>query len=199
MTMSDSPRCRLLLVDDDRLILATLAQGLRLAGYDVVTADSGRAALERATKAKFDLAVLDIRMPGMSGPEIARRFAETGGPPCLFLSAYSDIEQVREAVNEGAMGYVIKPVEVSHLIPALETALARARDLDVLGQTRVQLERALAGGRQTSIAVGILMERRRLAEASAFAALRDAARAERRKVDDHAGELVAALERLNRD
>ncbi len=197
--MNETHRRRLLLVDDDRLILATLAQGLRLAGYDIETADSGGAALERVAAATFDLAVMDIRMPGMSGVETARRFVEVGGPPCLFLSAYSDIEQVREAVNEGALGYVVKPVEVSHLIPALETALARARDIAALSRAREQLERALAGGRHTSIAIGILMERRRLAEASAFAALRDAARAERRKVDDHAGELVAALERLNRD
>lgn len=196
--MTIAPPPRLLLVDDDRLILATLARDLRDLGYQTETADSGEAALERAAATDFDLAVMDMRMPGMNGIEAARRLREAKGVPCLFLSAYSDLAQVRQAVEEGGLGYVVKPVDAPRLFPAIETALARARDLVALTQARAQLERALTGGRHTNIAIGILMERRRLAEAAAFDALRAAARDERRKLEEYAGDLVATLERLNR-
>lgn len=187
----------LLLVDDDRLILATLARNLHDAGYEAETADSGEAALERAAAARYSLAVVDMRMPGLSGIETAQRLLAEHGVPALFLSAYGERDLVQQAVEVGALGYVLKPVDAPRLVPAIEAALARARDLGALLEAKSQLERALAGGRQTSIAVGILMERHRLAEAAAFEALRAGARAARRKLEDHAGDLVMALERVN--
>jgi response regulator NasT len=190
---------RLLLVDDDRLILATLGKNLREAGYEVELADSGAAALELAVRSPFHLAILDMRMPGLSGTETAMALRDRHGIPALFLSAYGEVEQVRQAVAEGGLGYVVKPADAPQLIPAIEAALARARDLNSLFQAKAQLERALAGGRQTSIAIGILMERRGLSEPKAFAALRAAARRRQIKLDEHCAGLVAALELVNGD
>ncbi|HKJ87551.1 MAG TPA: response regulator, partial [Gammaproteobacteria bacterium] len=68
--MSSSP-VRILLVDDDRLVLGTMGQGLRGAGYTVVEAASGKEAVERVQAQDFDLAILDMRMPGMSGIDVA--------------------------------------------------------------------------------------------------------------------------------
>jgi len=188
---------RLLLVDDDRLILATLARSLRDAGYETETANSGEAALDRAAVARFALAVMDMRMPGLSGVETARRLQDEHGVPALFLSAYGDRESVQEAVAGGTLGYLVKPVNASQLMPAIEAALARARDLAALVEIKTQLDRALTRGRNISIAIGILMERRRLTAAAAFEALRAAARAERRKLEELASDLVSTLERLN--
>ena len=188
---------RILFADDDRLVLATLANGLRKAGYAVDTAESGAAALALAAKAPFDLALLDIRMPGLSGIETARRLREESNLPVLFLSAYGEREQVEQAVAEGALAYVIKPVDIPQLVPAIVAALARARDLKALMEVRAQLEQALAGGRYTSMAIGILMERRRLGEQAAFKALRTNARMNQRKLEDYCRELVESLERLN--
>lgn len=188
---------RLLLADDDRLVLATLSQGLREAGYAVDTADSGEAALVLAAQRPFDLTVLDIRMPGLSGIETARRLRTEYGAPALFLSAYGERELVEQAAREGGLGYVVKPVDVPQLVPAIEAALARARDLKVLAEGRSQLEQALDSGRQTSIAIGILMERRGLTEQSAFETLRATARKRRRKLEEVGRELVEATERLN--
>lgn len=188
---------RLLLADDDRLVLATLSQGLREAGYAVDTADSGEAALALAAQRPFDLTVLDIRMPGLSGIETARRLRTEYGAPALFLSAYGERELVEQAAREGGLGYVVKPVDVPQLVPAIEAALARARDLKVLAEGRSQLEQALDSGRQTSIAIGILMERRGLTEQSAFEMLRATARKRRRKLEEVGRELVEATERLN--
>lgn len=191
------PPIRILLVDDDRLVLATLAKGLREAGYAVETADSGESALTIAASAAFDLAMLDIRMPGVSGTETAVRLRDEHGIPALFLSAYSDQELVRQAVADGGLVYLVKPVDSTQLVPAIEAAFARAGDLKALEETKAQLERALAGGRYTSIAKGILMERRGLTEQAAFETLRASARSRQCKLEELAQGLVEALERVN--
>ncbi len=189
---------RILLVDDDRLILATLASALSNAGYRVSTADSGEAALESAATERFDLAIVDMRMPGISGCETARRLREAYGIPTLFLSAYSEQELVQQAVAEGGLGYMVKPVDAAQLMPAIEAAAARARDLAALSEARLQLEKALAGGRATSVAIGILMERRKLGEQAAFESLRDSARKNQRKLEEQCSDMVDLLDRLNR-
>jgi AmiR/NasT family two-component response regulator len=192
------PAVRILFADDDRLVLATLTQGLRDAGYLVEAADSGETALDLAAEKSFDLALLDIRMAGISGIETARRLRDEHGVPALFLSAYSEREMVKEAVAQGGLAYLVKPVDVLHLVPAIEAALARASDLKALVTTREQLAHALAGGRHASMAVGIVMERRGLSEQAAFDALRTGARKNRRKLEDYCRELIEALEKLNR-
>ena len=185
----------LLLVDDDRLALATMAEGLRSMGYGVSAADSPAAALQRAASAAFDLAILDIRMPSLSGIELAHVLQHRHRLHSLFLSAYGERDEVAEAVRQGGLGYLVKPVDPARLVPAIETALARARDLDGLVAAKGQLEQALAEGRHTSVAIGIVMAQRRLSEAAAFASLRDEARRRRRRLSDHCNELVAALQR----
>lgn len=187
----------ILLVDDDRLIISTLGHGLRQAGYVVTEAASGEAALALAQHQIPDLAVLDIRMPGMSGIELARRLRDTHHVPTLFLSAYSDKKMVEEAIDEGGLGYVVKPVDVPQLIPAIEAALARARDLQALGKARDRLEEALKGGRDTTTAIGILMERKGLQRQEAFELLRAHARAQRRRLELLARDIVDAVETLN--
>lgn len=186
-----------LLVDDDRLILGTLGNGLRQAGYAVAEAASGETALALAQHQIPDLAILDIRMPGISGIELARRLRDTHRVPTLFLSAYSDKKMVEEAIDEGGLGYVVKPVDVLQLVPAIEAALARARDLQALGKAKDRLEEALKGGRDTTTAIGILMERRGLRRQDAFELLRTHARAQRRRLELLARDIVDAAETLN--
>ena len=99
--MDVPPKVRLLLADDDRLILATLGQGLRAAGYAVTAVDSAQEALASAEQARFDLALLDIRMPGMSGIEAANQLRDRHGIDSLFLTAYGDEATVAQAVQGG--------------------------------------------------------------------------------------------------
>ena len=115
----------------------------------------------------------------------------------LFLSAYSDRDMVEDAINEGGLGYMVKPVDVPQLVPAIEAALARSRDLQALGKTRDQLEEALQGGRDTSTAIGILMERQGLRRQEAFNLLRVRARAQRSRLETLAHDIVDAKELLN--
>lgn len=188
---------RILLVDDDGLILATLTRGLQAEGYAVDYASDAESALSVAAQAEHDLAVVDIRMPGISGIELARRLRELHELPTLFVSAYDDREQIEAAAAEGGMGYVVKPVNVRQLVPAIEAALARARDLAALREAKGRLEQALEGGRNTNTAVGIVMESRHLSRDAAFQKLRAEARAQGRKLEALAGELVDAIDAAN--
>lgn len=190
-------KAEILLVDDDRLILSTLGIGLRRAGYGVKEANSCEAALALAKSTRFDIAILDIGMPDMSGIELAALLLNDHDLPAMFLSAYSNGDTVDEAVAKGGLGYVVKPIDVPQLIPALEASLARARDLQALVKLKGQLEQALGSGRDTSTAVGILMERHKLGRQAAFNALRAHARARGQRIEDLAKELVEAMETLN--
>ncbi len=191
------PNLRILLVDDDRLILATLGKALGNAGYSVTTVDSGEAALAAAERNAIDIAVLDMRMPGLSGIDTARRLRDGWGIPVLFLTAYGDVELVQQAIAEGGLGYLVKPVDPSQLIPAIETAHARARDLKALTESKFHLEQALDTDRSTSVAVGILMERRGLEQRAAFETLRNGARKRRRKLSEYSGEVVRRTPRAD--
>lgn len=197
MTAAAPEITHVLLVDDDRPVLKSLANGLRGAGYAVTEAQTGEAALSLAQTAHFDLALLDVRMPGMSGLELAQALSQSTDLPFLFMSAHSEADVVRDAAAYGALGYLLKPVVIAQVIPAIEAALARARDLRGLRETEANLNTALANGRETSIAVGIIMERNRVDRQSAFDMLRLHARSQRRKMSAVAEELVKAAEVVN--
>lgn len=188
---------RVLLVDDDRPILRALADGMRCAGYVVIEAESGDSALEIASANRFDVAILDVRMPGMSGLELAKTLSLRSDIPFLFMSAHSEADVVRDAADYGASGYLLKPVAVSQVIPAIETVLARAVELKKLRETEANLNVALASGREINIAIGIIMERNRVDRQGAFDILRISARSQRRKMNDLAEEFVKAAEIMN--
>jgi response regulator NasT len=187
---------RILLVDDDRLILATLGDGLRRLGYDVRVAPSGEAALTLCVDEAPDLAILDVSMPELGGVELAQRLREATEVPYLFLSAYSDRDIVQTAVTEGALGYLVKPLDVTQIAPAIEAALARAGEIRALRGREASLQGALTVSRETSTAVGVIMERYRLNRDQAFEALRFHARSQRRRIEEVADEILQATEHL---
>ena len=162
---TESPRgqrASLLLVDDDRLVLATLSDGLREMGYRVSVAASGREAMEAIGRETFDLVILDVRMPGMDGIEVAARLRETGGPPFIFLSAYGDLDIVRQASENGALGYLLKPIDIPQIVPSIEASLVRAAEIGRLRESESRLGNALVIEQKTRTAVGVLMERYRI-------------------------------------
>ena len=189
---------RLLLADDDRLILSTLGQGLRDAGYEILEAMDGKAAVQLCETAHPELAILDVRMPGMSGLEAAYLIRSKNiDVPFIFLSAYGDKDVVKLAVEEGALGYLIKPMDVPQIVPAIEAALARAAEISELRKSERSLTSALESNRETSMAIGLIMERYRVNRADAFSILRQYARSERRKIKQVAEDLLAAADTLS--
>lgn len=190
-------KATILVVDDDRLVRVTIAAGLREHGYGVIEAESGEDGLMLALTQAVDLALLDVKMGGMSGIELAEQLRKRTAIPSVFLSAYGDADLVRQASEHGALGYLVKPVDPSRIVPAIETALARAHELDELRRAQSSMAAELAGAREVSIATGILLERMHVDRANAFELLRRHARSQRRKLREVAADVVQASETLN--
>jgi AmiR/NasT family two-component response regulator len=188
---------RILIVDDDRVILHILADGLRELGYTVSTSVCGAEALKLARESAYDLVVLDMRMPEMTGLEVAEELKKDNLAAFVFLSAFGDESVVRDAAEAGALGYLVKPVDIPQLVPFIEAAMARGREIDLLRSTTEQLEQALKVEQKTRTAVGIIMERKGLDRQEAFDLLRARARSQRRKIGEVADELITAVEGMN--
>lgn len=188
---------RLLLVDDDRLVLSTLASGLRQEGYRVSTAESAEdAEAILASGERPDLAILDVRLSGQDGLYLADRLHELDHIPFIMFSAYSAPAMVERANRHGALGYLVKPLDIPQMVPAIEAALARANDLQDLRTTRLQLQAALDAERDINLAVGITMMQHRLTRREAFELLRKSARSRRCKLAELAAEIIQAAETL---
>lgn len=182
-----------MVVDDDRLVLATLCAGLRQAGIEVIEADNGDEAILLARRHKPQLAILDMRMQGKSGMDVARYLATNTRTGFLFLSAFNDSATIEEANRLGALGYLVKPLDVKQIVPAVRAALAqtasRLPSAPAVGMTR--------GARDEQVAIGILMERMRLDYDRALDALRHQARLEGASMEALATSMVEAANRLN--
>ena len=118
---------KILVVDDDRLVLATLTHGLANAGYEIIDADNGDDAILLARQHRPDLALLDIRMEGMSGFDVAAYLRESLQTPFMFLSAFSDDATVAQVKALGAIAYLIKPLDITQIVPTVEAALSTVR------------------------------------------------------------------------
>lgn len=193
-------RRMVLLVDDDILILGLLGKHLQLGGFEVRIATSAEMALEMVGDGgrEPDLALLDVQMPGMDGIELARRLQAGFGIPIMFLSASNDATVVAQAAEGGAVGYLVKPVDVANIVPSVKAAMARADEIRALRDSESRLTQALNAGRETGMAVGVLIERYHTDRDTAFRTLRDYARSHQRKINDVAVEVLESAESLNR-
>ena len=188
----------ILLVDDDRLILTTLTSDLERAGYIVNTIESvDEAEAWLNLNARPDLVILDMRMPNRNGLELIPRLKELNQIPFILLTAYSEQELVEQATDSGAVGYLVKPVEVAQLLAAVETALANALSLQNLRGENQHLQIALNADRAISIATGIIMEQHKIDQHEAIVLLRKNARSQHIKLHEIATKVINAREALN--
>lgn len=116
---------RVLLVDDDPVVLDILGTGLSRVGYAVDTCAEAAAALSWYQETTPDIAVVDVGLPDMSGTDLARELLCAEYRPILILSNYKDEEVVHQAITSGVVGYLVKPLTVEQLLPSLQTSLAR--------------------------------------------------------------------------
>ena len=130
---------RILVVDDEPAILDAVSYALRASGFDVDTFADGESALEAASATPFDVLVLDVRLPGLSGIEICRRLRESSDVPILILTAMdAEVDRVL-GLEAGADDYVTKPFSIAELVSRVR-AILRRRELDrsaVYGVQRV--------------------------------------------------------------
>jgi two-component system, response regulator PdtaR len=185
---------KILVVDDDRLVLATVAHGLAQAGYDVIDADNGDDAILLARKHKPELALLDIRMEGKSGFDVAEYLRDYGHVPCILLSAFSDADTVAQVAALGAVAYMVKPLDVGQIVPTVDAAFERMR-----AQRAAAVPAAAAGSVEVvSLAAGVLMHRYSLSRHDALQRLRRIADAANVSLAEQAERLVRAVEELAR-
>jgi two-component system KDP operon response regulator KdpE len=117
---------RILVVDDEPNILSTLAPLLRARGYEVLTAMSGKAAVETAERERPDLIVLDLGLPDMDGGDVCRLVRETANMPIVVLSARGAEGDKVRALDSGADDYVTKPFGAEELLARIRAALRRS-------------------------------------------------------------------------
>lgn len=190
---------KILVVDDDRLVLATVAHGLSQAGYEVIDADNGDEAILLAREHRPDIALLDIRMEGKTGFDVAQYLRDVAHTPFVFLSAFSDEQTVAKVQSLGALAYLVKPLEVGQIVPTVDAAFARARQMAAERTSRPpqapdEAQAALTAS--VPLAVGVLMHRYSLPRGEALARLRRTAEAEARSLSEQAARIVQAVEDL---
>jgi DNA-binding response OmpR family regulator len=189
---------KILVVDDDRLVLATLTHGLAQAGYEVIDADNGDDAILLAREHKPDLALLDIRMEGKSGFDVAAYLREYCQMPFMFLSAFSDDETVRQVKALGAVAYLVKPLDIRQIVPAVEAAFASAGGRKAEAAPAAKPANAATEPMTpvVAMAVGVLMHRYSLARGPALERLQRLAASEGLALPEQAERLLAAVELL---
>jgi response regulator NasT len=205
---------KILVVDDDRLVLATLTHGLSQAGYEVIDADNGDDAILLAREHKPDLALLDIRMEGKTGFDVAAYLRDYCQMPFMFLSAFSDDATVAQVKELGAVAYLVKPLDIHQIVPAVEAAFSNLRSRTAaLAPTHSADERTVASNEpvvhdeplqaadaesvEISIAMGIVMHRYSLSRKQALERLRKVAGTQGISPEAHAARLIEAQETLS--
>jgi two-component system, response regulator PdtaR len=191
-----SGKGRILVVDDDRLVLATLTHGLAQAGYEVLDADNGDDAILIARQHRPDLALLDIRMEGMTGFDVAGYLRDYLQLPFMFLSAFADEATVAKVKELGALAYLVKPLDIHQIVPAVEAAFANRPARHDAAPPAPALEPASALAVVEAMALGVLMHRYSLTRAQALARLERMAAEQRIELGEQARRVVEAVEQL---
>jgi two-component system, response regulator PdtaR len=183
---------RVVIAEDEAIIRMDLRETLEEEGYEVV-GETGRGdqAVELVRALQPDLAILDIKMPGMDGVEAARII--NGEKVCgvLMLTAFSQREVVEEARDAGALAFLVKPFQKSDLIPAIEVAMGRFRELRALTGEIDALGEQLEARKFIERAKGLLMDESSMTENEAFGFIQRTAMSERTRMRDVADRILA--------
>jgi response regulator NasT len=182
---------RVVIAEDEAIIRMDLRETLEEEGYEVI-GETGRGdqAIELVRGLQPDLAILDIKMPGMDGLEAARII--NGEKICgvLMLTAFSQREVVEQARDAGALAFLVKPFQKSDLIPAIEVAMGRFRELRSLTGEIDALGEQLESRKVIDRAKGVLMDELGMSETEAFAFVQRTAMSERTRMRDVADRIL---------
>ena len=183
---------RVVIAEDEALIRLDLKETLEEEGYEVV-GETGRGdeAVQLVDSLSPDLAILDIKMPGKDGLEAAREIAGPRKAAVLILTAFSQRDLIEQARDAGALAYLVKPFQKSELLPAVEVALGRFREMQALDEEVESLQEQLETRRVVDRAKGILMDRHGLTEADSFGFIQKTAMNERRSMRSVAEDVVS--------
>jgi two-component system, response regulator PdtaR len=189
---------RVVIAEDEAIIRLDLKEILEAEGYDVV-GETGRGdeAVDLVTAQSPDLAILDVKMPGLDGIEAARRITADKKVAVLILTAFSQRNLIEDARDAGVSAYLVKPFQRSELVPAIEVALARFEEFRAIEEEHTRLsgqvaslEDKLETTKLVNRAKGVLMDSHGLAEAEAFSFIQKTAMSRRAPMRDIAQEII---------
>jgi len=190
--LNDHVSIRVVVAEDEAIIRLDLTETLREEGYDVVgETGHGDQALEMIRELKPDLAILDVKMPGMDGLEVARHVGDERICGVLVLTAFSQREIIEQARDAGALAYLVKPYQKSDLIPAIEVAIGRFRELQALTGHVDALGEQLEARKAIDKAKGRLIDEFGMKEQDAFSFIQRTAMKDRTRMRDVAERILA--------
>ncbi len=171
---------RVVIAEDEAIIRLDLKEILEEEGYEVV-GETGRGdeVLQKVTDSNPDVVILDIKMPGKDGLAVAKDITEQRLAAVLILTAFSQRALVDEAVSAGALQYLVKPFQKAELVPAIEVALGRFRQIRDLESDNRTLEDQLETRKMVDRAKDMLMDRHHMAANDAFSFIQRTAMRER--------------------
>jgi response regulator NasT len=160
---------RVVIAEDEAIIRLDLKETLEEEGY-LVVGETGRGdkAVDLVREHRPDLAILDIKMPGMDGLEAARLITKDRICGVLVLTAFSQREVIEEARDAGALAYLVKPFQKSDLIPAIEVAIGRFREMQALNGEVEVLGEQLEARKSIDRAKGILIDQFKMSESDSY-------------------------------
>jgi response regulator NasT len=182
---------RVVIAEDEAIIRLDLKETLEEEGYEVV-GETGRGdeAVALVKETSPDLAILDIKMPGMDGLTAAREIAGDKAAAVLILTAFSQRDLIEQARDAGALAYLVKPFQKSELLPAIEVALGRFQEMRALEDEVKGLEAQLEARKIVDRAKGRLMDDHGMKEADAFRFIQTEAMSRRAKMIDVARQVL---------
>ena len=185
------PVTRIVIAEDEAIIRLDLRETLEEEGY-IVVADTGRGddAIELVRQHRPDVAIFDIKMPGLDGLEAARVVSAEKLCPVVMLTAFSQREVIEQARDAGALAYLVKPFQKTDLVPAIELAIGRFREMLTLSGERDALGEQLELRKLLDRAKGLLIDRHSMTEQSAFDFIQKSAMSTRAKMVDVANQIL---------
>ena len=189
--MNAPGKVRVVVAEDEAIIRLDLVETLREEGFDVV-ADTGRGdeAVMLVAEHRPDVAILDVKMPGLDGLEAARQIASQRGAAVVILTAFSQRDLIEQAREAGVMTYLVKPYRRDALVPAVELALARYREMEALEGQVGDLEDRLEVRKIFDRAKGRLIDNHDMSEQDAYAFIQRTAMSQRRTMRDVASDVL---------
>ncbi|MCB1005605.1 MAG: response regulator [Acidimicrobiales bacterium] len=183
---------RVVIAEDEAIIRLDLKETLEEEGYDVV-GETGRGdeAVDLVKEHEPDLAILDIKMPGLDGLSAAREIAGERRAAVLILTAFSQRDLIEQARDAGALAYLVKPFQRSELIPAVEVALGVFKEMKALHDQTANLEEQLETRKIVDRAKGQIMDAHGLSEHEAFSFIQKRAMQERQTMKAVAERVIA--------